>query len=68
MWRTSFGGVSDFGLGSAIAVFLFILVIPVLLLNISRFRREAYWRPPLSQLAPCDALQPVASRRPRSHP
>ena len=41
MWRTSFGGVSDFGLGSAIAVFLFILVIPVLLLNISRFRREA---------------------------
>ena len=41
MWRTSFGGVSDFGLGSAIAVFLFILVIPILLLNISRFRREA---------------------------
>jgi alpha-glucoside transport system permease protein len=40
MWRTSFGGVSDFGLGSAIAVFLFILVIPILLLNISRFRRE----------------------------
>jgi len=40
MWRTSFGGISDFGLGSAIAVFLFILVIPVLLLNISRFRRE----------------------------
>jgi alpha-glucoside transport system permease protein len=40
MWRTSFGGVSDFGLGSAIAVFLFILVIPVLLLNIRRFRRE----------------------------
>ena len=26
--------------GSAIAVFLFILVIPVLLLNIRRFRRE----------------------------
>jgi alpha-glucoside transport system permease protein len=40
MWRTSFGGVSDFGLGSAIAVFLFILVIPILLLNIRRFRRE----------------------------
>jgi alpha-glucoside transport system permease protein len=40
MWRTSFGGVSDFGLGSAIAVFLFILVIPVLALNIRRFRRE----------------------------
>jgi alpha-glucoside transport system permease protein len=41
MWRTSFGGVSDFGLGSAIAVFLFILVIPILLLNIRRFRTEA---------------------------
>ena len=40
MWRTSFGGVNDFGLGSAIAVFLFILVIPVLLLNVRRFRRE----------------------------
>ena len=40
MWRTSFGGVNNFGLGSAIAVFLFILVIPVLLLNVRRFRRE----------------------------
>ena len=40
MWRTSFGGVSDFGLGSAIAVFLFILVVPILALNIRRFRRE----------------------------
>ena len=40
MWRTAFPQ-SDFGLGSAIAVFLFILVIPVLLLNIRRFRREA---------------------------
>jgi alpha-glucoside transport system permease protein len=40
MWRTSFGGINDFGLGSAIAVFLFILVIPVLALNIRRFRRE----------------------------
>jgi len=40
MWRTSFGGVNDFGLGSAIAVFLFLLVIPILLLNIRRFRRE----------------------------
>lgn len=41
MWRTSFGGVNDFGLGSAIAVFLFLLVVPVLALNIRRFRREA---------------------------
>ena len=41
MWRTAFGGVNDFGLGSAIAVFLFILVIPVLMLNVRRFRRES---------------------------
>ena len=41
MWRTSFGGVNDFGTGSAIAVFLFVLVVPVLLLNVKRFRREA---------------------------
>jgi len=40
MWRTSFGGINDFGVGSAIAVFLFVLVIPVLLLNVNRFRRE----------------------------
>jgi alpha-glucoside transport system permease protein len=40
MWRRSFGGVNDFGTGSAIAVFLFVLVIPVLALNIRRFRRE----------------------------
>jgi alpha-glucoside transport system permease protein len=40
MWRTSFGGVNDFGLGSAIAVLLFVLVVPVLLLNVRRFRRE----------------------------
>ena len=40
MWRTAFPE-NDFGLGSAIAVFLFLLVIPVLALNIRRFRREA---------------------------
>ncbi len=40
MWRTSFGGVNDFGLGSAIATFLFILVIPALALNVRRFKRE----------------------------
>lgn len=40
MWRTSFGGVNDFGLGSAIAVFLLLLVLPVLAVNIRRFRRE----------------------------
>jgi len=41
MWRSAFGGLNDFGLGSAIAVFLFLLVIPILLLNIRNFRREA---------------------------
>ena len=41
MWRTAFSGVNDFGTGSAIAVFLFLLVIPVLALNIRRFRSEA---------------------------
>ena len=40
MWRTAFGGVNDFGTGSAIAVFLFLLVVPVLALNVRRFRRE----------------------------
>ncbi len=40
MWRTSFSGVNDFGLGSAIAVLLFVLVIPFLALNIRRFKRE----------------------------
>jgi alpha-glucoside transport system permease protein len=40
MWRTAFGGVNDHGLGAAIAVFLFLLVIPVLAINIRRFRRE----------------------------
>ncbi|MFQ5426378.1 MAG: ABC transporter permease subunit, partial [Gaiellales bacterium] len=40
MWRTSFGPTLNFGLGSAIAVFLFVLVIPVLVLNVHRFRRE----------------------------
>jgi alpha-glucoside transport system permease protein len=40
MWRTAFGGANDFGVGSAIAVFIFLLVIPVLLFNIRNFRRE----------------------------
>jgi alpha-glucoside transport system permease protein len=41
MWRTAFTGASNLGVGSAIAVFIFVLVIPVLLLNVRRFRREA---------------------------
>ena len=40
MYFTAFQGGGNFGVGSAIAVFLFLLVIPVLALNIRRFRRE----------------------------
>ena len=40
MWRVSFSGQNDFGVGSAIAVFLFLLVLPILALNIRRFKRE----------------------------
>jgi ABC-type sugar transport system permease subunit len=40
MWTTAFEGGGNFGVGSAIAVFLFLLVLPVLALNIRRFRRE----------------------------
>ena len=39
MWKTAFG-VRDFGLGSALAVFLFILVLPAMAFNIRRFRAE----------------------------
>lgn len=38
MWRVSFGGANDFGLGSALAVFLFVLVVPAMLFNLRRFR------------------------------
>jgi alpha-glucoside transport system permease protein len=40
MWYTAFSGAGNFGIGSAIAVFLFLLVIPVLALNIRRFKRD----------------------------
>jgi alpha-glucoside transport system permease protein len=40
MWRASFGGTNDFGLGSALAMFLFVLVVPFMILNIRRFRAE----------------------------
>jgi len=40
MWKASFGGGRDFGLGSALAVFLFMLVVPAMLFNIRRFRAE----------------------------
>ena len=40
MWRTAFTGLGNRGLGSSIAVFLFILIIPVLGLNIRRFKLD----------------------------
>ena len=40
MWRVSFGGAFNQGLGSALAVLLFILVIPAMAFNIRRFRTE----------------------------
>jgi alpha-glucoside transport system permease protein len=39
MWKTAFGA-RDFGLGSALAVFLLLLVIPAMAFNIRRFRAE----------------------------
>ncbi|MGW0900928.1 sugar ABC transporter permease, partial [Streptomyces goshikiensis] len=41
LYRTSFGTNADPGLGSAIAVLLLALVVPVMLYNIRRMRREA---------------------------
>ena len=40
MWRTAFTGLGNRGLGSAIAVFLFVLILPVMVFNIRRFRIE----------------------------
>ncbi|GAA1080379.1 carbohydrate ABC transporter permease [Nocardiopsis composta] len=39
MWRVAFG-INDQGLGSALAVFLLLLVIPAMIFQIRRFRRE----------------------------
>lgn len=41
MWRVSFGGAQNQGLGSALGVLLFVLVLPAMLFNIRRFRRES---------------------------
>ncbi|MEW2359989.1 ABC transporter permease subunit [Spirillospora sp. NPDC029432] len=40
MWTESFGGGNDQGSGSAIAVLLFLLVVPAMLFNIRRLRQE----------------------------
>jgi len=39
MWKTAFG-VRDFGVGSALGVLLFLLVIPAMAFNIRRFRAD----------------------------
>ncbi|NJP92073.1 ABC alpha-glucoside transporter, inner membrane subunit AglF [[Actinomadura] parvosata subsp. kistnae] len=39
MWRVSFGGGNNQGLGSALAIFLLVLVLPFMIMNIRRFRR-----------------------------
>jgi alpha-glucoside transport system permease protein len=38
MWRVAFGAQPDRGLGSALAVVLFLLVVPVMVLNLRRLR------------------------------
>lgn len=40
MYRVSFGGGLDYGLGSALAVLLFLLVLPALLLHVRRTKRS----------------------------
>ncbi|MFN2388782.1 MAG: ABC transporter permease subunit [Actinomycetota bacterium] len=39
MYKTTFSG-GQYGIGSTVAVLLFILVIPIMILNIRRFRRD----------------------------
>ena len=39
LWKTAFG-IRDFGLGSALAVFLLVLVLPAMAFNIRRFKAE----------------------------
>ena len=40
MYRVSFGGGLDQGLGSALAVLLFVFVLPAMLYNVRRLRKE----------------------------
>jgi ABC-type sugar transport system permease subunit len=40
MWVESFGGGNNEGMGSAVAVLLFLLVLPAMLFQVRRFRRE----------------------------
>ena len=41
MWRKSFSGVNQFGLGAAIATFLMILFLPYLFYSVRQQRRNA---------------------------
>lgn len=41
MWRASFGGARDFGLGSALAALLFVMIVPAMVFNVRRFQVEA---------------------------
>lgn len=40
MWLVSFGGGNDQGLGSALSVLLLLLVVPAMIFNVRRFRRN----------------------------
>lgn len=40
MWTVSFGGGNNYGLGSALAILLLILVLPSMVINVRRFREE----------------------------
>ncbi|GAA2079334.1 sugar ABC transporter permease [Pseudolysinimonas kribbensis] len=40
MWNVSFGGGNDQGLGSALSIFLLVLVLPAIILNVRRFRSQ----------------------------
>lgn len=40
MWTVSFGGGNNQGLGSALAIFLLLLVVPSMIVNARRMRRE----------------------------
>lgn len=40
MWRVSFGGGQNQGLGSALAILLFVLVIPAMIFNLRRFKAD----------------------------
>ncbi|QVQ52527.1 sugar ABC transporter permease [Spiractinospora alimapuensis] len=40
MWRVAFGGGQDQGMGSALAVFLLVLVLPAMVFQVRRFREE----------------------------